>query len=434
MCALGSMLLNEQASEQVFGVLNEDDFYFPPHREIYLAMRQLVANFRVIDLVTLKNELMARQKLADIGGEDYLIQVAEAVPSAANATYYADIVKDKSLVRNLSQAGQQIIKIAVDSELETGEKLNDAENLIFQVGNQRLGKDFLPVQSLAKEFMVDMDNLYESGEPVLGIPTKFYDLDEMTTGLYGGDLTIIAARPSMGKTSLVLKMALNVADKQPGGVALFSLEMSGKQLARRLVSMISGISSSVLKRRDLSHENYRKLADACEMMYGMPLFIDESSDISGLEMRGKCRRLKREHGLSLVVVDYLQLMRGNRKTENRVQEISDIVRSLKAMAKELDVPVIALSQLNRGVESRENKRPQLSDIRESGSIEAEADIVLFIYRDNYYKARENPAEADMDPDRVEVSEIIIAKHRNGPIGTVELAFQPKYALFENLAK
>jgi replicative DNA helicase len=208
--------------------------------------------------------------------------------------------------------------------------------------------------------------------------------------------------------------------------------MSGKQLTRRFASMISGVSSNVLKKTDLNADAYRRLADACELMYDLPIFIDESSDINGLEMRGKCRRLKREGGLSLVVVDYLQLMRGNRKTENRVQEISDIARSLKGLAKELDVPVIALSQLNRSVENRENKRPQLADIRESGSIEAEADLVIFIYRDDYYKARENPEEANTDPERTEVSEIIIAKHRNGPIGTVKLGFQPTYANFENL--
>jgi replicative DNA helicase len=431
---LGSMILKEQAAEQVLGILTEEDFYFPAHREIFRAMRQLSINYKAIDLVTLKNELVARNKLGEVGGEDYLIQVAEGVPSAANATYYADIVKDKSLLRNLNSAGHDILKLTTDPEKDADEKLNEAENLVFQVGNQRLGKDFLTIRSLTKEFMVDIDNLYESGEPLLGAPSGFVDLDAVTTGMYGGDLTILAARPSMGKTSFVLKIALNVARKQPGNVAVFSLEMSGKQLVRRLVSMQSLLNSNVLKKSELQSSDYRKLSDACEYLYDLPVYIDESSDISGLEMRGKCRRLKREGGLSLVVVDYLQLMRGSKRTENRVQEISEIARSLKALAKELDVPVIALSQLNRSVENRENKRPQLADIRESGSIEAEADLVMFIYRDNYYKARENPDEADLDPDRVETAEIIIAKHRNGPIDTVKLAFVPKFALFENLAR
>lgn len=435
MSVLGSMVIREQAAEQVFSILREEDFYHPAHREIYKAMQQLSINFKPIDLVTLKDELAARAKLQDVGGEDYLIQVAEAVPSAANAQYYANIVKDRATIRNLNGAGHEIVKLTQDPDKDADEKLNEAESLVFSVGSQRLGKDFQDIRSLTKDFMVDLDNLLDTGEPTLGAPSGFYDLDQMTTGFYGGDLTIVAARPSMGKTSLVLKMALNVARKIPNqNVAIFSLEMSGRQLARRLVSMQSMISSNVLKRSDLGIDVYKKLADACEYLYDLPIHIDESSDISGLEMRGKCRRLKREGGLSLVIVDYLQLMRGSRRTENRVQEISEIARSLKSMAKELDVPVIALSQLNRAVENRENKRPQLADIRESGSIEAEADIVMFIYRDNYYKARENPDEADMDPDRTEVAEVIIGKHRNGPIGTVEVAFQPKYALFENLAR
>jgi len=435
MSVLGSMIIKDQAAEQVFAILRDDDFYHPAHREIFKAMQQLSINFKPIDLVTLKDELAARAKLQDIGGEDYLIQVAETVPSAANATYYAGIVKDRAMIRNLNGAGHEIVKMTLDPEKDPDDKLNEAESLVFSVGNQRMGKDFLDIRSLTKDFMIDLDNLMDTGEPTLGAPSGFFDLDQMTTGFYGGDLTIVAARPSMGKTSLVLKMALNVARKIPDqNVAIFSLEMSGRQLARRLVSMQSLISSNVLKKSDLGMDVYKKLADACEYLYDLPIYIDESSDISGLEMRGKCRRLKREGGLSLVIVDYLQLMRGSKRTENRVQEISEIARSLKSLAKELDVPVIALSQLNRAVENRENKRPQLSDIRESGSIEAEADLVMFIYRDNYYKARENPEEADLDPDRTEVAEIIIGKHRNGPIGTVEMAFQPRYALFENLAR
>lgn len=432
MSVLGAMILKEQAAEVVFGMLSDDDFYLPSHREIFKAIRQLAQSGKAVELLTVKNELLERGKLAEVGGEDYLIQVAESVPSAANASHYAQIVLEKSTLRRLDSAGHDITKIVRDPDMNADDKLDTAENLVFAVGNQRLGKDFLPIRNLAKDFMIDMDTLVETGEPTLGVPSGFYDLDAMTSGFYGGDFIIIAARPSMGKTSLVLKIALNVARRYPGNVAFFSLEMSGKQLTRRFASMISGVSSNVLKKTDLNADAYRRLADACELMYDLPIFIDESSDINGLEMRGKCRRLKREGGLSLVVVDYLQLMRGNRKTENRVQEISDIARSLKGLAKELDVPVIALSQLNRSVENRENKRPQLADIRESGSIEAEADLVIFIYRDDYYKARENPEEANTDPERTEVSEIIIAKHRNGPIGTVKLGFQPTYANFENL--
>lgn len=436
MSVLGAMILMESSAEEAINIISEDDFYVPAHREVFRAMRSLMNANRPIDLVTLKLELLERGSLPDVGGEDYLVQLAEFVPSAASGGHYARIVQEKSMLRRLDEAGHEIVKVVREDNGTADDKLDKAEQLVFEVGASRLGQDFLEIKSLAKDFMVDMDTLVETGEPTLGVPSGFHDLDHMTTGFYGGDFIIVAARPSMGKTSLVLNMAINVARnrKSKGSVAVFSLEMSGKQLARRIASMISGVTSSVLKRNDLSPDSYRRLADACEVMYDLPIYIDESSDINGLEMRGKCRRLAREGGLSLVLVDYLQLMRGNRRTENRVQEISDIARSLKAMAKELDVPVIALSQLNRAVENRENKRPQLSDIRESGSIEAEADLVMFIYRDEYYKARENPEEfaIDQSPDRVEESEIIIAKHRNGPVGTVKLGFQPSYARFVNL--
>lgn len=434
MSTLGAMLLSERSAEDVVNLLQDEDFYVPAHREIYRAMRGLLNINRPVDLVTVKLELIERGNLADVGGEDYLIQLAEFVPSPLSGPHYAGIVVEKATMRRLELAGHGIVKVVHEDEGTADDKLDRAEQLVFEVGSARKGQDFLEIKSLAKDFMVDMDTLVETGEPMLGVPSGFVDLDQMTTGFYPGDFVIVAARPSMGKTSLVLNFAINVAKTLPQSVAVFSLEMSGKQLARRIASMMSGISSHVLKRADISSDSYRRLADACEVMYDLPIFIDESSDISGLEMKTKCRRLKREHGLSMVVVDYLQLMKGNRKTENRVQEISDIARSLKSMAKELEVPVIALSQLNRGVENRENKRPQLADIRESGSIEAEADLVLMIYRDEYYKARENPEEFQVDnnPNRAEEAEVIIAKHRNGPVGTVKLGFQPAFARFVNL--
>lgn len=435
MSTLGAMILKEQAAEEVFGMITEEDFYIPSHRKIFKAMRQLANSNRPIDLVSLKVELLERGDLSDVGGEDYLIELAEFVPSATSAGHYANIVLEKATLRRLDTAGHEIVKVVRDPEGgNADQKLDAAESIVFEVGSKRLGKDFTPIRNLAKDYMLDMDTLVETGQPLLGSPSGFYDLDGMTTGFYGGDFIIVAARPSMGKTSFVLNIAMQVAKKAPGNVAVFSLEMSGKQLVRRMVSMLSRINSSVLKKTDLDKRSYNDLADACEHMYDLPIFIDETSDTSALEMRGKCRRLKRDGGLSLVIVDYLQLMRGSRKTENRVQEISDIARGLKSMAKELDVPVIALSQLNRSVENRDNKRPQLSDIRESGSIEAEADLVMFIYRDEYYKSRENPEEANTDPNRTEVAEILIAKHRNGPTGVVKLGFQPSYANFVNLAK
>ncbi len=432
MCALGTMFYSERATEEVFGVIKDDDFYIPAHREIFKAARQLVISSKPVNLVTMKQELSDRGLLAQVGGTDYLIQIADSVPSASHAKVYAEIVLAKATLRRLGEAGHNIVALSMEQEGEAEEKVDQAEQMIFEIGRQRLGKEMIPVRSLAKDFFTEVDNFFETGQPIVGLASGFYDLDGMTGGFYGGDFTIVAARPSMGKTSLVLNFALNVARRGAGNVAVFSLEMSGQQLVRRMLSMISGVSMGVLKKSRLPDEDYHKLADACETLYSLPIYIDDSSDVSPLEMRGKCRRLRADGGLSLVVVDYLQLMRSSRKTENRTQEISEIARGLKAIAKEMNVPVLALSQLNRGVEQREDKRPMLSDIRESGSIEAEADLVMFIYRDAYYKAKELAEDQAFEPDRVEEAEIIIAKHRNGPTGKVILGFQPNYARFRNL--
>lgn len=434
MGVLGSMLLSERAAEDIVNLLGEDDFYRPAHREIFKAMRQLLNEAKPIDLLTLREELLSRERLQIAGGAEYLVSIADSVPSASNARHYGQIVLDKATLRRLEQAGREIVGSVREPETDAEDKVDRAEQLVFEVGRRRLGKDFVPVRALAKDFFVDVDTIIETGQPILGTPSGFYDLDNMTTGFYGGDFIIVAARPSMGKTSLALNFALNVARKNVGNVAVFSLEMGGSQLVRRMVSMMSGVSMGALKKTSLSHDEYQKLADACEALYSLPIYVDDSSDISSMEMRGKCRRLRQDGGLAMVMVDYLQLMRSSKRTENRVQEISEIARSLKALSKELNVPVIALSQLNRSVESREDKRPQLSDIRESGSIEAEADIVMMIYRDSYYKAKEAHSEQSQEPERVEESEIIIAKHRNGPTGKVMLGFQPTYARFLNLKR
>lgn len=440
MGVLGSMLLSERAAEEIVTRLEENDFYRPAHRMIYRAMSQLVLQHKAIDFITLKDELVARGNLADVGGEDYLVQIAEYVPSPANAGYYAEIVQDKAQLRRLEETGRTIAGLVHDPSFESAEdKVDRAEQLIFDVGKRSVGRHFHHIRSLAKDFFVDVDRVFETGEPISGLKTGFYDLDEITTGLYPGDFVIIGARPAMGKTSLVLDLAINVArgvmeGGQRGSVAFFSLEMSAIQLARRMASMVSGISNYALKSGHLSEYAYRELAAGVEMMYDLPIYIDDSSDVTPIEMRGKCRRLKAEQGLSMVVIDYLQLMRGSKRTENRVQEISEIARACKSMAKELEIPVIALSQLNRGVESREDKRPQLADIRESGSIEAEADMVMLLYRESYYKAKEEHRQETAHSDDVQEAEIIIAKHRNGPTGKVILGFQPSFARYRNLEK
>jgi replicative DNA helicase len=433
MCAIGAMMNSERACEEVISILKDNDFYSPAHREVFKACLQLAMNSRVVDLVTVKNELAERSLLDKTGGVEYLIQIAESVPSVTNAEHYANIVLEKATLRRLELAGHDIVKLVHDPEISSTDKVDRAEGIIFQVGRQRLGKELVPIRSVAKDFFVEIDEFYETGIPILGNQSGYYDLDKMTGGFYPGELTILAARPSMGKTSLALNFALNVARLQKGNVAIFSIEMSSSQLVRRMLSMISKVGMGVLKNERLPDESYQKLADACETLYALPMYIDDSSEISPLEVRGKCRRLKQDGGLSLVVVDYLQLMRGSRKTENRVQEVSDIARGLKSLAKELGVPVIALSQLSRNVEQRDDKRPMLSDIRESGSIEAEADLVMFIYRDEYYKSKEAVQDdREWDPDRVEEAEVIIAKHRNGPTGKVIVGFEPNYARFVNL--
>ena len=440
MSTLGAMLLSERAAEEIVTILAEDDFYRPSHRLVFRAMKALIAGHKPIDMVTLIEELKARGDLANVGGPDYLTEIDLYVPSATNSAAYAQIVLDKSTLRRLEQTGREIVGVVHDPEtVLVQEKVDRAEQLIFEVGRKQLGKYFEPVSALAKEFFVDVDRILETGVPMQGLKVGFLDLDAMTSGFYPGDFVVCGARPAMGKTSLILEMALNVAThhyrtQTRGSVAIFSLEMSSIQLVRRLVSMQSRVPNSVLKKGTISPNDYRDLADACDMLYSMPIFIDDNSDLSPLEMRGKCRRLKAEHGLSMVMIDYLQLMRGSRRTENRVQEISEIARACKAMAKELEVPVFALSQLSRAVESREDKRPQLSDIRESGSIEAEADLVMMLYRDAYYKKKEEHKPQYDNKDEVEEAEIIIAKHRNGPVGTVKMAFQPALSRWRNAAR
>lgn len=433
MCTLGAMLLSKRACEEVAYLLNEDDFYIPAHQHVYRAINNLLDNDQAVDLVTVKNELASRGILQQAGGEAYLIQIAESVPSAVNGPYYANIVLERATVRRLSEAGHQIVKIAGDPELEADEKVDEASQVIYDIGRERLGAQFTHIKEVAKKFFIEVDELNDSKEPILGVPTGFPDLDNMTGGFYEGEMTILAARPSMGKTSLGLSFALSAAKENNGAVAIFSLEMNDKQLVKRMASMLSRVSMGVLKKPELHNEDYLRLADACELMYHLPIFIDDTSNVSPLEVRGKCRRLKQEHGLRLVVVDYLQLMSSNRRTENRVQEISEIARGLKAVAKDLEVPVIALAQLSRAVEGRPNKRPILSDIRESGSIEAEADLVAFIYRDEYYKDKEAQTESSyFNPNHTEVAEVILAKHRNGPTGKVLLGFQANYASFVSL--
>jgi replicative DNA helicase len=433
MCALGAMMLSEAKLEILASSLEAEDFYVPAHAEVFRALRSLYMSKKPVDLVTVRDELIRRGTLNEIGGPDYLVQMMDRTPTTTNAESYAEIVRDKAVLRRLENVGRDIVGIVHDPEGDAPEKVNKAESLVYEVGQKRLGTSLRPVHDIARVFFEDVDHLYNTGEPILGLQTDFIDLDRLTTGFFPGDLVIVAARPAMGKTSLVLSMALNVARQRVGNVAVFSLEMTGDQLVRRLISTIAEVPMGVLRKSGLSERDYEKLTDASEEIYDLPLFIDDHGDVSPMEMRSKCRRLRASGGLALVVVDYLQLMRGNKaKPENRTQEIGDIARSLKLMAKELGCPVVALSQLNRGVENRPNKRPMLSDLRESGSIEAEADMVMMIYRDSYYESGKDAENAAQQIGRAEAAELIIAKHRSGPTGTVLLAFQPSYTKFSSM--
>ena len=439
MGVLGSMLLSSEAAEEMQLLLKPEDFYRPAHRTVFEAMFRLLGSHAEIDIVTLKDELVERGELGNIGGVDYLIEIAEYVPSPKNAKFYAKIVLDKATLRRLEKAARNIVGIVHEADgTEADEKVDKAEREIFEVGQRHVGQDFTHVQTLANQFFREVDDVYSTHTPMSGLYSGFLDLDRMTSGFYPGDFAIIGARPSMGKTSLFLDFALNIAkggvknqDAKP--VAIFSLEMSGLQLTRRMVSMLSGVSMGVLKRdAPLGDHEYNMLAQATDSLYHLPIYIDDQSDVTPIEIRGKCRRLKAEKGLGMVVIDYLQLMRGDRRNDNRVQELGEIARSCKSMAKELGCPVLALSQLSRAVESRDDKRPQLSDLRESGSIEAEADLVMLLYRDSYYKAKEEKRSEVENYDEVQVAEVIVAKHRNGPVGKVKLGFQPAYARFRNL--
>ena len=363
------------------------------------------------------------KKLDDVGGLEYVLNLPNLVGSAANIEYYANIVAEKALARNLISTCTELTTEAYDGQKETEALLDDAERRILQLSDTKNRGDFASVGAVVEVTLDKITKLYENKAGLTGLPTGFRDLDRMTSGLQPSDLILVAARPSMGKTAFTLNIAQNVGVRQHKTVAFFSLEMSQEQLVQRLLCQIAHIDSQKLRTGQLnSDEEWTRLTDACDKLYESPIYIDDTPGISVAEMRSKARRLKSEHGLDLIIVDYLQLMQG-RNAESRQQEISEISRSLKALARELKVPLIALSQLSRSVESRQDKRPMLSDLRESGALEQDADIVSFLYREDYY---------DKETENQHITEVILAKHRNGPVGSVKLYFKNEFTLFLNL--
>ncbi len=441
---LGSMMIERSALEKGLEILRAEDFYRPAHQEVFDALSSLAERDEPADLITLQEELRKRGKLDDCGGTEYLMALVDSVPATANVEHYAKIVEHKSILRRLIAAGAQIIALAQDEDEEIDTITDKAERLIFDVGQRRLGEYFQPITPLVMQTWEWIERRYHDKGEASGVPTGFSNLDHMTSGLQPSDFIIIAARPSMGKTALALNIALNAALQGKQTVAIFTIEMSAEQLVQRMVCSEARANAHRLRTGHFQDEEWDRIAKASGKLYDTPIFIDDTTDITALAMRAKCRRLKAEHGLGLVIVDYLQLMRSHRNIENRTQEISEIARGLKSLARELKVPVVALSQLNRAVESRQDKRPMLSDLRESGSIEAEADLVMMLYRPDYYKMKEvddtkSISGADgssFDPDRrhVEETEILIAKHRNGPTGSVKLGFVREFASFEPLAE
>lgn len=420
---LGAMLLSHDAVIVAMEKLQSQDFYRDVHRIIFEAMEHLHRENKEIDVITLPDELKRMKKLDDVGGLEYVLNLPNLVGSAANIEYYANIVAEKALARNLISTCTELTTEAYDGQKETEALLDDAERRILQLSDTKNRGDFASVGAVVEVTLDKITKLYENKAGLTGLPTGFRDLDRMTSGLQPSDLILVAARPSMGKTAFTLNIAQNVGVRQHKTVAFFSLEMSQEQLVQRLLCQIAHIDSQKLRTGQLnSDEEWTRLTDACDKLYESPIYIDDTPGISVAEMRSKARRLKSGHGLDLIIVDYLQLMQG-RNAKSRQQEISEISRSLKALARELKVPLIALSQLSRSVESRQDKRPMLSDLRESGALEQDADIVSFLYREDYY---------DKETENQHITEVILAKHRNGPVGSVKLYFKNEFTLFLNL--
>ena len=427
---LGGLMLDNSAWEQVSDLLVEQDFYRHDHQLIFRGIAELMEQANPVDVITLAEWHNQRSELDKVGELAYLGALARNTPSAANIKAYASIVRERSILRQLIQIGNNIANMAFTPEGRNSEEMLDtAERRVFEIAEKgaKRGGGFIQVKDVLSKVVDKIDTLFEQDSGITGLPTGFIDFDDQTSGLQPADLVIIAGRPSMGKTTFAMNIAENAAihSKQP--VAVFSMEMPADSLAMRMLSSLGRIDQHRLRTGRLNDDDWPRLTSAIALLNEAPLFIDDTGGLTPSELRARARRLKREHGLSLIIVDYLQLMSGSangRQAENRTNEISEISRSLKALAKELNVPVIALSQLNRSLEQRPNKRPVMSDLRESGAIEQDADIIVFIYRDEVYN--EDSAEKGK-------AEIIISKQRNGPIGTVALTFQGKYTRFENFA-
>ena len=422
---LGSIIIDPEAIVQVSDFLRADDFYRDAHRTIYEVILQLYEEHEPADFITICDELERRNKLEEVGGASYITSLINQVPTSGNVEFYARIVERTAILRRLIHAAGQIAAIAYE-EGDADIALDKAEQLIFNISQRHARSDFTHMRDVLAEYMNKLDQLHERRGTIVGVPTGFTDLDRLTGGLQKSDLIVLASRPGIGKTSLALSLAHSTALKYHNSIAVFSLEMSKDQLAQRLLSMDARIDQQRLRTGTIEEDEWDRIVYAMDTLSESNIWIDDTAGISTMEMRSKARRLHAEHGIDLIIVDYLQLMQatiGGKRNENRVQEISEISRSLKGLARELNVPVLALAQLSRAVESRQSKVPQLSDLRESGSIEQDSDIVMFIYRDDLY---------NQESERKNIADIIIAKHRNGPVGEISLYFQASQTRFRDL--
>lgn len=430
---LGGILLDNTAINKVLEVLSLEDFYRESHRKIFRAMVDLSEQNEAVDAITLTDHLRRKNVLEQVGGAIYLTELLNSTPTAANVRHHAKIIRQKAVLRSLITIATEIVTQGYEDRDEVEDMVDVAERKIFAIADRRMGSRFTTMKEAVKQGFELIERLYEKKELVTGVPTGFADLNKLTAGYQPADLVIIAGRPSMGKTAFSLCTAQHVAIEKGVTVAIFSLEMSKEQLVLRMLCSEARVDAQKLRTGYLAKEDWEKLTRAAGRLSEAPIFIDDSASLSILEMRAKARRLKAEHGLGLVIVDYLQLVRGRGSAENREKEISEISRSLKALAKEIYIPVVALSQLSRAVESREKKKPTLADLRESGAIEQDADVVIFIYREELYRPCECPKDEGCACGRRGVAEIIVGKQRNGPTDVVNLTFISKYTRFEDFS-
>ncbi len=421
---LGGMMLSKDAIADCVEVLRGIDFYRPAHESIYEAIIDLYGRGEPADAVTVSDELTKRGEISRIGGPAYLHTLIQSVPTAANAGFYAEIVRERAVLRRLVDAGTKIVQLGYSNDGEVDDIVNAAQAEVYAVAERRTAEDYVALKDIIEGTVDEIESAGHRGEGMTGVPTGFYELDELTQGLHGGQMIVVAARPAMGKSTFALDWARSAAIKHNLTTVFFSLEMGRNEIAMRLLSAEATIGLQDLRKGTIKDEQWGKIATTMGRMNDAPLFIDDSPNMSLMEIRAKCRRLKQRHDLKLVVLDYLQLMSSGKRVESRQQEVSEFSRALKLLAKELNVPVVALSQLNRGSEQRTDKRPQVSDLRESGSIEQDADMVILLHRDDVYD-KESPRAGEAD--------VIVAKHRNGPTKTIVVGFQGHYSRFNNMA-